>query len=77
MHVVIYKSTDSCEDYHWMRMEIDGKVVLEVTDMNETPEDAILLRDLSFVFDIPKWLALAYDAGKWGEGITITKVEEA
>jgi hypothetical protein len=50
-----------------MKMSIDGKRVFSIYDMSECPEDANLMRDLNFVYEIPDLLKQAYEAGKKGE----------
>lgn len=50
-----------------VRLFIDGKEKLYIGSLLECPEDAILERNLNFVYDIPKLMRQAYEAGKAGD----------
>jgi len=54
------------------RIAVDGKDV--VNAWPPEPEDAILERDLSFVYDIVPLMKRAYEAGKAGEPFEVQKV---
>ena len=47
----------------------------DVCSMSECPEDALLSRDLGFVYKIPTLLQKAWQAGRDGEDLTIENLE--
>lgn len=47
---------------------------VNVYSMSDCPEDALLCRSLGFVYDIPKLMKEAYNAGKRGEDFLIETV---
>lgn len=60
--------------YYGLKMENDnGETIgaISVWSMSDCPEDALLSRSLGFVYDIPRLLKEAYEAGKRGEGFEI------
>lgn len=62
------------EDYlKHFKILIDNKLAVSAYPLSECPEDAILERDLKFVFNIPKLMQRAYDAGKSGESFVLTE----
>ena len=69
--------TETYSDYgKWVSefsLSVDGEELLSVCNMNECPEDALLHRDLIFVYDIPDLMRKAYEAGKNGEEFEYNK----
>lgn len=48
-----------------------------IGNLTECPEDAILGRDLSFVYDVYEMILAAYNAGKNGEPLIIKENNES
>jgi len=72
------KKNDPGMDYEgWCDIEVDGKTVVRAGNLSESPEDANLGRDLSFVYDIPDLLWAAYEAGDRGEMLVIEREENS
>jgi hypothetical protein len=66
----------SGEDYDKsMELDINNEFEFKVYNMGECPEDANLCRDLSFVYDIPRLLKQAYEAGKNGEEFILNETD--
>lgn len=65
--VVVDESTD---DYGFETLKIDGKIELIAKDLCESPEDAMLCRDLISCSEIMGLMQRAYEWGKSGEEVT-------
>ncbi|AVG13013.1 hypothetical protein [Paenibacillus larvae] len=59
-----------------LEMDIDGRGGFWIGCLSEDPEDAMLERNLSFVYSIEDWIKQAYEAGKNGEPLEITHENE-
>jgi hypothetical protein len=70
---VIIKRVCTPEDDEYQRCSVmmDDKTIVNIGDLSEYPEDATLTRALGFVYDIPKYLEMAYNAGKSGEALEV------
>lgn len=76
MKVITYYDEDKenygeCERFV---IKMNDKVIVHAG--HGEPEDNSLGRDLNFVFSIPGWLKMAYEAGKNGEDFSIIDSEE-
>jgi hypothetical protein len=72
---VIHSVSRWSEEPH-VEIEVDGSEVVSIGSFCECPEDATLYRDLGFVYDIPKLMKEAYEAGKRGEEFEIEETNE-
>jgi len=61
----------SCE------VDVDGVTIARGMNLSECPEDANLGRDFNFVYELPKVLRKAHQAGLNGEAFEIEEVENA
>lgn len=59
-----------------LEMDIDGRGGFWIGCLSECPEDAMLERDLNFVYSIENWIKQAYEAGKNGESLAIIHENE-
>lgn len=75
MKIEQLNSTDS-NDCARVRLFVDGKQIVSIGCLSECPEDAMLERDLNFVYNIPKLMRQAYDAGKNGDAFDFTSIED-
>lgn len=57
------------------RVSVDGTTVANGGNLSECPEDANLGRDLDFIYDLPRWLRVAHEAGKTGEPFELEEIE--
>jgi hypothetical protein len=69
------KNDPGDEYQEYCKICVDGKIVASLGNMAECPEDANLMRDFSFIYNLPKFLKAAYDAGKNGESFEIKEIE--
>ena len=60
--------------YHWA-LQVDGKEVMSMQNLNESPEDAMLGREMKDVFKVKDLMRRAYIAGKNGEEFSFTMEE--
>jgi hypothetical protein len=72
---VIHSVSRWTEEPH-VEIEVDGSEVVSIGSFCECPEDATLYRDLDFVYEIPRLMKEAWEAGKRGEDFEITEIEE-
>ena len=80
----IIKETGKFDEDYWcdssfgISLETDSyNGSFTVGNLTECPEDAILSRDLCFVYDIGEMLIAAYNAGKNGEELSIIEKNES
>lgn len=69
---VISRSESAMEDCDYrdaMQIDVDDVLMFEVSDGE--PEDSNLSRDFSDVYEIPKLMQMAYEAGRKGEDFEI------
>lgn len=59
------------EDNEFVSIYVDGEKKLDISD-NGCPEDMILCRDLSDVFNVTTLMELMYNLGKSGEEVIFT-----
>ena len=59
------------------KVEQDGKAIATGFNFAECPEDANMMRDLEFIYDLPEALRKSYEAGRRGEPFTIRHVEDS
>ena len=77
LNKMIVKIVTKGEDYDArVTLQINGKEQLWVYNMGECPEDANVVRDLSFVYNITSMMRRAYEAGKNGEEFEIIEESE-
>lgn len=69
----IQKQNDFMEDTHYT-LKVNGKSMIEIFNMDDCPEDAILSRGLSFVFNVIELMKMAYNAGKNFEKLEIESI---
>lgn len=79
----ITKTTGKFDEDYWcdssfgISLETDSyNKSFTIGNLTECPEDAILGRDLGFVYDIDEMLIAAYKAGKNGEELSIIEKNE-
>ena len=53
-------------------LKIDGERMITIGCLSECPEDAMLERDLNFVYEIVPLMKKAYEAGRNGEALEET-----
>lgn len=70
------ESTTNRDSYETQRMEIDGKHELTVRPLCESPEDAIIGRDLVSCWEIANLMKRAYLASKEGQEFNCELVDE-
>ena len=58
------------------QLYIEDKLVETIYSLSETPEDAIIGRDLIDGDDILHYMQLAYEAGKKGENFEVSYTKE-
>lgn len=72
----ILTEIETTEDGEIFFLYINHECVLRIGDsLSINAEDAILNRDLKFVFSIKDWLKAAYDAGKNGEEFSVFEIK--
>jgi hypothetical protein len=69
MKITAIKSTDDYDNAYELR--VDGKFIFSVFDGE--PEDNNLSRNFSAIYNIPKFMEMAYNAGKNGEEFSIER----
>ena len=72
--MIVIEETFDDGEYGLYRIKVNGKERIRAGNGGE-PEDNVLYRDLSFVYDIVKLMREAFEAGKNGEEF-IVKQEE-
>jgi hypothetical protein len=75
MKVVVIHGSD-WEGNSRCTIKVNDEEWVNAGSLHECPEDACLERDLSFVYDIPALMDMAYTAGKNGEPFEVTEIEE-
>lgn len=80
----IIKETGKFDEDYWcdssfgISLETDSyNKSFTIGNLTECPEDAILSRDLNFVYDLDEMLIAAYNAGKNGEELSIIEKNES
>lgn len=64
-----------CDGYY--ELSVDGKRQFGIgNSLSENSEDAVLFRDLKFVYIIPDLMKSAYEAGKRGEDFELVELKE-
>ena len=74
MTIIVFRSKN-WQDCLIEELWIDNSLVCDVYPLTESPEDAIIERDLVSPSQIVGWMKLAYEAGKSGEDFNLT-IEE-
>jgi hypothetical protein len=76
MKIMTYYDDDAKNygEYERFVIKVNNKIILSAG--HGEPEDNSLGRDLNFVFSIPEWMKMAYEAGKNGEDFNIIESEE-
>lgn len=76
MKVTVINQADKRGENHRISIRVNSVHVVDIGDsLSETPEDATLDRDLSFVYDIPDLMEMAYTAGRNGEEFEIQHID--
>jgi hypothetical protein len=75
MKIKIIHEVDG-DGYERQEMEIDGKEVMYVAPLCESPEDAIIGRDLVSCDRVASLMRKAYEAAKRGEEFSVEVIEE-
>lgn len=77
MKIEVYLKKDEYGSDERFELAVNGRYQFSIGNgLSECPEDAILGRDLNFVFSIPNLMKQAYEAGKNGEEFDIEWLDE-
>ena len=70
MKIEVINGSDS-NDYARIEIGVDGRSYVHAHCLCECPEDAMLERDLGFVYDIVPLMRMAHEAGCRGEPLDV------
>jgi hypothetical protein len=76
MHIKIEITYDD-QGMEAQTMYIDGKEIVCVSPLNQSPEDAYLERALIGPTDVIDYMEVAYNAGKNGDGFSYEVIDDS